>query len=80
MNGFRAYDIDNRVYILKDCDRLPCRYTNVNGERGKIENANFRNTGMALCGKLRKKQTMEQFIEQYNAKKSTKKRRKNVNN
>lgn len=79
MNGFRAYEIDKRVYILKDCDRLPCRYTKVNGERSMIPAANFRNTGMALCGALKKKQTMEQFIEQYNAKKATKKRRKNVN-
>ena len=80
MEGFRAYEIDKRMYVLKDCDRLPCRYTKVNGERSMIPNANFLNTGMALCGKLGKKQTMEQFIERYNAKKPTKKRLQNVNN
>lgn len=64
MNGFRTLEIDKQIYVLKICDRLP-----------RMANANFRNTGMALCGKLKKGQTIEQFKEQYNAKKPTKKQK-----
>jgi hypothetical protein len=67
MKLFQILEIDKQTYVLTHRDRMPL-----------MQNANFRNTGMALCGKLKKGQTIEQFKEQYNAKKPTKKQKETV--
>lgn len=67
MKLFQIFEIDKQIYVLKHRDRMPL-----------MQNANFRNSGMALCGRLKKQQTIEQFIEQFNAKKPTKKQKEKV--
>ena len=67
MKLFQVLEIDNKSFVLTHRDRMPL-----------MKNANFRNTGMALCGKLQKRQTLEQFVEKYNAKKPTKKQKEKV--
>lgn len=69
MKLFQIFEIDNKPFVLTHRDRMPL-----------MQNANFRNTGMALCGKLKKGQNIDQFIEQYNAKKPAKKQKHEPNN
>lgn len=80
MEGFRAIEINKKTFVLKDIDRKQVNYSNGNGESVSMPDANFKGTGMALCGVLKQNQSFTEFVEKYNSKQSGKRRGKNDNN
>jgi len=71
---FKVIESNGKSLVLKISDRKPSTQTNGEGEKIQIVPLpNFQNTGLCLCGMLRPKQTIEDFIKKYNAKKPTKK-------
>lgn len=76
---FKTMEVDGVVHVLKLVERKARMF---NPEQGKVTTppqADFMGTGMALCGILRKKQSLENFIEEYNKQQKRKsKKRKTV--
>lgn len=54
---FKTIEVLGHQHVIKEMSRQPLSDT-------KLQ-ANYRNTGMCLCGILRKKQSLENFIANY---------------
>lgn len=65
MENYKVLKVNGKEHILKPSMRMFAAHTNLYGHRIEaIPQANYRGTGMCLCGVLKKDQSLEQFIEQ----------------
>jgi|GEM_PF-5104990 hypothetical protein len=65
MSNFKTIDVHGKKHVVKNAKRVTSHFTS-NGEKTElIPEANYRGTGMCLCGILGAKQKLSDFIYNY---------------
>lgn len=68
-DSFLTIEVSGRMHVVKDCKR-PIQYdAKMKTTLSSIPSANYRGTGMGLCGILQPGQTLQEFTALYGLKK-----------
>ncbi len=68
---YKTIEVHGQHHVVRETKRQPSLRGLTQGV--VIEEPNYKNTGMALCGILKKDQTLAEFIEGFELKKGKKK-------
>lgn len=68
MEHYKILKVAGQEHVLRHVDRSETFYLSVGGEKvkNKLPDANYLGTGMALCGVLRKGESLKKFLKRTN--------------
>mgnify|MGYP004702459871 CR=1 FL=1 len=75
MEYFTTIEVHGRHHVIKETNRLGSTIS-IEGKKTLAIQSNYRGTGMAFCGILKKGQSLDSFEKEYLARKKNPKPRK----
>lgn len=75
MEYFKTIEVHGKHHVVKELNRLGS-VISIDGKTSLAVQSNYRRTGMALCGILKKGQSLDAFEKEYMARKKNPKRQK----